>query len=73
MKKIITGCILIQLLTIEPIIGYSIFRTWLQIDDQPLVYSAVIFAFSAIFQLISYGSIVMAGFKEMKINHGMSL
>lgn len=72
MKKIIIGCLLIKLLIIEPIIGYTIFKTWLNIDNVALNFSAVIFAFAAFFQLLTYGGLVVSGFKDMKIKHPFS-
>lgn len=72
MRKIIIGCILLQVLTLEPIIGYSIFHTWLKIDDVALNWTAGVFFFTGFFQFISYGSIVVTGFKEVKINHAFS-
>lgn len=67
MKKIITGCLLIQCLVIEPIIGYTIFRTWLKIDDMPLIFSATIFVIGAAAQMIFYIHIIYRGMVEEKI------
>jgi hypothetical protein len=68
MKKIIVGCLLLNLLGLEPIIGYEIFVKWLHIDSTPMVFVAVIFVVSAGFQLIFYLSLIQAGYREIKIN-----
>jgi hypothetical protein len=69
MKKVLLGLLMLQVTILEPVIGYYVFSMWLQVPDTPLYISCGALIVFMIIQFFTYGSLLVAVFKEMKIEH----
>lgn len=58
-------------LVFEPVIGYYLLVKFLAIPDTTMYFCAVIFAITGGLQIVTYMSLIVDGFKDMKINHAM--
>jgi hypothetical protein len=69
MVKIIIGSVLMTLLVLEPLVGYLIFEYFLRPSEATQMVMGFVWVIAALFRLMMYGSLVVSGYRELKISH----
>ncbi len=69
MVKIIIGSVLMTLLVFEPLVGYIIFEYVIKPSEATQVIMAFVWSLIALFRVMMYGSLVVSGYREIKVSH----